>query len=343
MTRAMLREVSDSCSCRSRTFRVLVRCVVGAVVLLAGAPVNAQPFETVGVRALGMGGAFVAVADDATANYWNPAGLTDLFFSAVLDVQRTDTRLSPDPFLREGTRDGTTFVSMASPSLGLSYYRVRSFQLDRSGGADSASLEALVTQHAGLTLVRPFLPGVTLATVVKVVRGTVAVGLGDGLAPAGDLLEQASALEGPATTSFDLDVGVMVNLGRARLGLVGRNLRRPEFTDGDGRVVTLARQLRVGFMLRLAASLTLAVDADLSTIETVIGPRRSVAIGVEQRLGRLVARGGGRVNTEDDDSEPVGAFGLSLELISGLWVDGQLTGGRDEGDRGWGISTRVGF
>ncbi len=333
--------VSDSRSRRSRMFRGLVRCVVGSA-LLAGAPVYAQPFETVGVRALGMGGAFVAVADDATANYWNPAGLADLFFSAVLDVQRTDTRLSPDPFLREGTRDGTTFVSMASPSLGLSYYRIRSFQLDRSG-EESASLGALVTQHAGLTLVQPFLPGVTLATVVKVVRGTVAVGLGDGLAPASDLFDQASALEGPGTTRFDLDVGVMVNLGRARLGLVGRNLRRPEFTDGDGRVVTLARQLRIGFMLRPTASLTLAVDADLSTIETVIGPRRSVAVGVEQRLGRLVVRGGGRVNTEDDNSEPVGAVGLSLELISGLWVDGQFTGGRDEGDRGWGLSTRVGF
>ena len=114
MTRAMLSEVSDFRSRRSRTFRVLVWCVVGAMVLLAGAPVNAQPFETVGVRALGMGGAFVAVADDATANYWNPAGLTDLFFSAVLEVQRTDTRLSPDPFLREGTRDGTTFVSTSA-------------------------------------------------------------------------------------------------------------------------------------------------------------------------------------------------------------------------------------
>lgn len=30
----------------------------------------------VGARALGMGGAFVSVADDATAAYWNPAGLT---------------------------------------------------------------------------------------------------------------------------------------------------------------------------------------------------------------------------------------------------------------------------
>jgi hypothetical protein len=32
--------------------------------------------EGVGARALAMGGAYVAVADDATANYWNPAGLT---------------------------------------------------------------------------------------------------------------------------------------------------------------------------------------------------------------------------------------------------------------------------
>lgn len=31
-----------------------------------------------GARALGMGGAFVAVADDATANTWNPGGLTQL-------------------------------------------------------------------------------------------------------------------------------------------------------------------------------------------------------------------------------------------------------------------------
>ena len=35
----------------------------------------------VGARALGMGGAFVAVANDASAMYWNPAGIAQLFQS----------------------------------------------------------------------------------------------------------------------------------------------------------------------------------------------------------------------------------------------------------------------
>lgn len=36
-----------------------------------------------GARALGMGGAFLAVADDATAGFWNPAGLTYLEHKSV--------------------------------------------------------------------------------------------------------------------------------------------------------------------------------------------------------------------------------------------------------------------
>jgi hypothetical protein len=48
-----------------------------ALFLLFGAAsiASAQSFEAVGPRARGLGGAFTAVADDATATWWNPAGL----------------------------------------------------------------------------------------------------------------------------------------------------------------------------------------------------------------------------------------------------------------------------
>lgn len=210
---------------------------------------DAQAFETAGVRALGMDGVFVAVADDATANYWNPAGLTDVPFSAVLDVQRIDSRLGADPTHREGTSDLITFASLASPTLGLTYYRLRSWQVDqvvRNGidGRDTASLTSLVTHHAGITLVRPFGPGRTVATVLKAVRGTAAVGFGDGRAPVGVLFDQTSELRGLSTIRLDLDAGVMIGVGAVRVALVWRNLREPAFAVSDNVTVSLGRQFR---------------------------------------------------------------------------------------------------
>lgn len=42
----------------------------------------------VGARAMGMGGAFVAVADDSTASYWNPAGLPGIKHVEISAVQQ---------------------------------------------------------------------------------------------------------------------------------------------------------------------------------------------------------------------------------------------------------------
>ena len=68
---------------------------VPVLVVLLGAgtavPARAQAQPPVGVRAAGMGGAFTAVADDASATFWNPAGLaTGAFFSLVLDRNSLD-------------------------------------------------------------------------------------------------------------------------------------------------------------------------------------------------------------------------------------------------------------
>ena len=49
---------------------------------------HAQTYESVGIRAQGMAGAFVAVADDATASWWNPAGLatSQSFADGIVEV-----------------------------------------------------------------------------------------------------------------------------------------------------------------------------------------------------------------------------------------------------------------
>lgn len=60
-------------------------CLVLALVALVSLPAMAQMFEFMdfnimgaGARAHGMGGAFIGVADDATAVSWNPAGIAQL-------------------------------------------------------------------------------------------------------------------------------------------------------------------------------------------------------------------------------------------------------------------------
>ncbi|HHM23866.1 MAG TPA: hypothetical protein ENJ23_02365, partial [Bacteroidetes bacterium] len=59
-----------------------VLVVIGLLSLIAAPRVQAQSeipllgvTYGVGVRAIGMGGAFVGLADDYAATYWNPAGL----------------------------------------------------------------------------------------------------------------------------------------------------------------------------------------------------------------------------------------------------------------------------
>ena len=48
-------------------------------------PFVGRPIQHQGTKALGMGGAFCAVADDISAIYWNPAGLGQLEDGEVSD------------------------------------------------------------------------------------------------------------------------------------------------------------------------------------------------------------------------------------------------------------------
>jgi long-chain fatty acid transport protein len=51
--------------------------LLSILVLSMSAFANGLSLNSIGPKALSMGGAFVALADDGTAIYWNPAGLVD--------------------------------------------------------------------------------------------------------------------------------------------------------------------------------------------------------------------------------------------------------------------------
>jgi hypothetical protein len=338
-----------------------------STVVFAPVSASAQTFEVLGSRALGMAGAFVAVADDATATYWNPAGLASgPLFDVVLERQHGDALIDGRnrPFNEHvrGSRQSSFTFALGTPPLGLSYYRIRSTSLPGTAAgvpadrqnvrSGEAGARTLLTQHFGATLVQSLTPSITLATTLKIVRGTAAEG--QVTAQTADAaLSVGTELEGEARTTFDLDAGLLAVFGPWRAGITARNLKQPAFGAGDQ--VRLARQLRAGFAFaprsRPAGTngpMTVAVDLDLQRADTVFGARRELAVGGERwwLAGRLGARTGVRLNTirrEERYRDPVLAVGLSVSPRRGSSIEGQVTRAEQSLEQGWGISLRVTF
>jgi len=149
---------------------------VALVVVLAASPSPslAQGVGEVGTRAAGMGGAFVAVADDASAVYWNPAGLA--FGSYVTLVgDRLAMRAGAS-----GQARSSLFLGLGLPPLGVSYYRLRGVAVTAPGptagplqdrndaGTGDLRLDSLVTHNAGVTLVQSVVAGVAIGSTLMV-------------------------------------------------------------------------------------------------------------------------------------------------------------------------------
>jgi F plasmid transfer operon protein TraF len=281
--------------------------------------VDAQMWESVGIRAQGMGGAFVAVANDATATWWNPAGVaTGPYFDSLVEYDHP--RVPADTSIKA--------VAIGFPALGLSYYRLPISQMRAP-----APIGASSTGRDDLGYLSQF-------------GATVGQSLGSHLAVSSTLkLVRASETHG------DLDLGAMVTMGRLRVGVAMRNVTEPTFGD-TADALALKRQTRVGaaFMTGKHGAVnefTVAVDGDLTSVATAAGDAKHVAAGVEMwTLGHsLGLRGGVSGDTIGDRRSASG--GLSLLLQSSrythTYVEGQLTGGADEARRGWGIGLRLTF
>ena len=299
---------------------VVIRGLLILISLLSANVAFAQ--SPIGSRAEGMAGAFVGVADDASAVYWNPAGIaTGPIVSAVFgfgvgpDV--------PEPFQTSvDQRDRRAILAVSATAIGMAYYRFTAYGLGAAEPAVSTSnsreevgrsVHAITVQTAGVSLLQSLTDHIVVAATPKFVRGA-------------------------DTNAFDVDAGVMVSANRMRLGLVARNLTTP---------IDLQRQVRAGAawgsgwpgVSRVIAS----ADADLTSRVDASGDRRDVAAGFEtwwqnQRLG---LRGGLRRSTIGD-ARAAFAAGASASLKTGMLVETHVVRGH-EAERSWGVGLRMLF
>jgi hypothetical protein len=334
-------------------------CVGVALGLLAGTAsnVSAQTFENVGVRAQGMSGAFVAVADDATASWWNPAGLaTGTYLSAVLERGRTTEPATP-PAEGPAARTTSSTVALAFPALGISYYRLRvseiappattavSSENRQDPRKSGTSVRSVAISQFGTTVGQSLGDHLVIGTTLKLLRAGAVV-----TAPSGtDLLDDADAASVARQTRADVDAGAMANFGHVRLGLTVKNVFEPSFGDEGTDRLTLGRQARVGLAVLSVANgslegVTVAADADLTTTATAVGEVRHVAAGAEAWLakGRLGVRAGASANTVGA-SRPAASAGVSVAVTPAFHVNASKTMGRDESVTGWSSSVSVSF
>ena len=329
-----------------------------AILALLGVIGTAEAQAPLGTRAAGLAGAFVGVADDASAVYWNPAGLpTGAIVSAIVTFS-SDQTAPDDPQTAAGERHKGGMVALSLPPVGLAYYWVGTYGTGPATPAVTGpqsreevrrTVHALTTSTFGVSLVQSLTEHIVVGVTPKIVRGSAALGVSmDLLADAA--LEDAGRLDRFGSTTFDVDAGVMVAVRRFRLGLVARNLTTPEFEvdarEGLG-TIELSREVRAGVGWGSTwpgiTRLVLAADADLASRVTPFGDRRDVAAGVEtwwsaQRLG---LRGGVRGSTIGE-SRVAATAGVSVALKAGMLIEAHAVFGQKQ-ERGWSVGFRGGF
>ena len=335
---------------RNRSLLVIVAWLGTAGLAEAQAPL--------GIRAAGLAGAFVGVADDASAVYWNPAGLaTGAIVSAIATFSNEQT--APDnPQTAAGERHTGTMVALSLPPVGLAYFRLGTYGSTpatpaviglQSREEVRRTVHALTTSAVGVSLLHSLTEHIVVGATPKIVRGSAALAVTT--EPRADAaLKSAASLDGLGSTTFDLDAGVMIAVQRFRLGLVARNLTTPEFAidaeEGRG-PLELSREVRAGVGWGSTwpgvTRVVLSADADLASRVTPFGDRRDVAVGIEtwwlaQRLG---LRGGVRRSTIGE-SRVAAAAGMSAGLRAGMLVEAHAVFGRQE-ERGWSVGVRFGF
>ena len=264
--------------------------VISAIALADGVGAFSAFKSGIGARALAMGGAFVAVADDATAMLWNPAGLAQL----------NDTRIggmSTDLFGLGITHQFVGAVTtFANFGIGLGWERT--------------SVASQVVDEEGE-------PGDLFTWNEQAILGTLATNIMDiGLAGANVKYYMADSGLGDTADGFGFDLGLLVNLGEMfAVGVTATDLGGTTVNWVGGSQDVVSGLYKAGMAMKLVDGM-LVLAADMDFDGTTLGDAH---VGMEFNIIKELALRGGVVLT-NSFQEYYFAVGAGIN-VAGLYVD----------------------
>lgn len=314
--------------------RILTLVLAFAFVLGLASAAAAQPPTNLGVgaRALGMAGAFVAVADDGTAAYWNPAGITQIKVVGITPslavngdfaIPPTSVDFStfpPDVGNLDLQLDGMVGVVFKGIGLSLFLDADAYTYYDDTGINTVSGGDAKVIGTGMVTLAHEFADVFAVGVNLKVLYGQrMSFGANEGNPTGASYLEETA-------TGYAADAGVMFKAGKlVRIGAVlenafaSGNWEGTSYSNFDGTVwttqtptsspISLEQVLHVGIAIKPPVLGTLfAFQAD-NYLDSGIMTYR---IGIEQSILVVKLRAGAYLNEDFDVMQYTAGVGFKL-------------------------------
>ena len=264
--------------------------VLSAVALADGIGAFSALKNGVGARSLAMGGAFVAVADDATAMLWNPAGLAQLDDTRLMGMS---TDLFGMGITHQFVGAVTTFANLG---IGLGWERAA---IDGQEASEGGTL------------------GGTFTWVEQALIGSLATNVLDvAMAGANVKYYLADSGLGDQASGFGFDLGLLVSLGDMFvIGVNAKDLAGSTIEWDGGATDIISGLYTAGLAMKFAEDkLIMAADVDFEG--TGLGDTH---VGVEfQVIDELALRGG--VVLTDNFQDYYFTVGAGIN-VAGLYVD----------------------
>ena len=254
-----------------------------------------------GARPMGMGGAFVALADDANAVLWNPAGLARLQNSQLTGMYARQMGLVPYGFMG--------FAQPVSPRSSL------------GAGVISSGDAALRETTALLSVAHRLRPGLCLGLSAKARMATYGNNPDGAWDPDGTGNRQVTG----RGLGLGIDLGLLYDLtDRTSLGLIWRDILAPVSWQADNETGTargggegVPMTLVMGTAHRWSEDVTMSLSLDRSLHQDAAD---RLAAGYENRLWDLIILRAGYGQEITADPDRLYSLGLGLEHdLSATW------------------------